>query len=83
MGESVTNFPLCQALIPWSCVFMPKDDNSSTMAVFFDLENIVIGVREANYPKFDIKSVMQRLLTKGHIVVKKAYCEWGYNRPDH
>jgi uncharacterized protein (TIGR00288 family) len=66
---------------------MPKDDNSSTMAVFFDLENIVIGVREANYPKFDIKSVMQRLLTKGHIVVKKAYCDWDrykdFKRPLH
>lgn len=66
---------------------MPKDDNSSTMAVFFDLENIVIGVREANYPKFDIKSVMQRLLTKGHIVVKKAYCDWErykeFKRPLH
>ena len=46
------------------------------MAVYFDLENIVIGTREADYPKFDIQKVLERLLLKGHIVVKKAYCDW-------
>ena len=66
---------------------MPKDDSSATMAVFFDLENIVIGVHRADYPKFDIRKVMDRLLTKGHIVVKKAYCDWDrykeFKRPLH
>jgi len=66
---------------------MAKDDNNSTMAVFFDLENIVIGARDANYPRFDIRKVMDRLLTKGHIVVKKAYCDWDrykdFKRPLH
>jgi uncharacterized protein (TIGR00288 family) len=66
---------------------MPKDDSSATMAVFFDLENIVIGVRRADYPKFDIRKVMDRLLTKGHIVVKKAYCDFDrykdFKRPLH
>jgi len=55
---------------------MSKDDSSATMAVYLDLENIAIGVRDANYPKFDIQKVLERLLLKGHIVVKKAYCDW-------
>ena len=55
---------------------MSKYDSSATMAVYLDLENIAIGVREANYPKFDIQKVLERLLLKGHIVVKKAYCDW-------
>jgi uncharacterized protein (TIGR00288 family) len=66
---------------------MAKDDTSTTMAVFFDLENIVIGVRRANYPKFNIRRVIDRLLNKGHIVVKKAYCDWErykeFKRPLH
>ena len=66
---------------------MNKDDNSATMAVYFDLENIVIGTREADYPKFDIQKVLERLLLKGHIVVKKAYCDWDrykeFKRPLH
>jgi uncharacterized protein (TIGR00288 family) len=48
----------------------------ATMAVYLDMENIVIGAREAKYPDFDIKKVLERLLLKGHIVVKKAYCDF-------
>ncbi|MFN2508039.1 MAG: NYN domain-containing protein [Chthoniobacterales bacterium] len=46
------------------------------MAVFLDLENIAIGAREARFPAFDIRKVIERLLLKGHIVVKKAYCDF-------
>jgi uncharacterized protein (TIGR00288 family) len=46
------------------------------MALFLDLENIALGAREAHYPKFDIQKVSERLLLKGHIVVKKAYCDF-------
>lgn len=46
------------------------------MAVFLDLENIALGARDANYPSFDIRKVIERLLLKGHIVVKKAYCDF-------
>ena len=46
------------------------------MAVFCDFENVALGVRDANYEKFDIKPVLERLLLKGSIVVKKAYCDW-------
>lgn len=48
----------------------------ATMAVYLDLENIAIGAREADYPAFDIGKVIERLLLKGHIVVKKAYCDF-------
>jgi len=48
----------------------------ATMALFLDLENIAIGVHEAHYPTFEIQKVLERLLLKGHIVVKKAYCDF-------
>lgn len=46
------------------------------MAVFCDFENVALGTRDAKYDKFDIGKVLERLLLKGHIVVKKAYCDW-------
>jgi uncharacterized protein (TIGR00288 family) len=46
------------------------------MALFCDFENIAIGVREARYAQFNINKVLDRLLLKGSIVVKKAYCDW-------
>jgi uncharacterized protein (TIGR00288 family) len=46
------------------------------MAMFCDFENIALGVRDAKYAQFDIKKVLERLLLKGSIVVKKAYCDW-------
>jgi uncharacterized LabA/DUF88 family protein len=52
----------------------PPDDTS--MALFCDFENIALGVRDAKYEKFDIGKVLERLLLKGSIVVKKAYCDW-------
>src|ERR1700741_2434473 len=55
---------------------MDTDNSNATMAVFLDLENIVLGAQEAHYPAFDIKKVLERLLLKGHIVVKKAYCDF-------
>ena len=50
--------------------------SDATMAVFLDLENIALGARDANYPSFDVDKVFERLLLKGHIVVKKAYCDF-------
>ena len=46
------------------------------LALFCDFENIALGVRDARYAKFDINRVLERLLVKGSIVVKKAYCDW-------
>ena len=46
------------------------------IAVFCDFENVAIGIKDANYPDFKIRPVLERLLLKGSIVVKKAYCDW-------
>jgi uncharacterized protein (TIGR00288 family) len=55
---------------------MASSSENISMAVFCDFENVALGVRDANYDKFDIKPVLERLLLKGSIVVKKAYCDW-------
>lgn len=49
---------------------------NATMAVYLDLENIALGARDAHIPSFDIQKVLERLLIKGQIVVKKAYCDF-------
>ncbi|KAB2925529.1 MAG: NYN domain-containing protein [Dechloromonas sp.] len=51
-------------------------NDTASMALFCDFENIALGVRDAQYEKFDIRPVLERLLAKGSIVVKKAYCDW-------
>jgi uncharacterized protein (TIGR00288 family) len=48
----------------------------TSMALFCDFENIALGVRDAKFAQFDIRKVLERLLVKGSIVVKKAYCDW-------
>jgi uncharacterized protein (TIGR00288 family) len=55
---------------------MITQKSDATMAVFLDLENIALGARDAKYPSFDVEKVLERLLLKGHIVVKKAYCDF-------
>ena len=55
---------------------MTVQQNTKNMALFCDFENVALGVREAKYAEFDIKKVLERLLLKGNIVVKKAYCDW-------
>jgi uncharacterized protein (TIGR00288 family) len=46
------------------------------IAVFCDFENVAIGVKESSTPDFRIRPILERLLLKGSIVVKKAYCDW-------
>jgi len=55
---------------------MADQPEITNMALFCDFENIALGVRDAKYAQFDIKKVLERLLLKGSIVVKKAYCDW-------
>ncbi len=55
---------------------MASSPDNLSMALFCDFENVALGVRDAQYDKFDIKPVLERLLLKGSIVVKKAYCDW-------
>ncbi|HYD82943.1 MAG TPA: NYN domain-containing protein, partial [Opitutus sp.] len=66
---------------------MTTRDSTLTLAVFLDLENIAIGAREAHFPAFDIGKALERLLLKGNIVVKKAYCDFerfaDFKRPLH
>jgi uncharacterized LabA/DUF88 family protein len=46
------------------------------LALFIDFENLAIGVKEAKYKKFEIGLLLERLLEKGKIVLKRAYCDW-------
>jgi uncharacterized protein (TIGR00288 family) len=55
---------------------MAASADTASMALFCDFENVALGVRDAQYEKFDIRPVLERLLAKGSIVVKKAYCDW-------
>jgi uncharacterized protein (TIGR00288 family) len=55
---------------------MSDKPKTQSMALFCDFENIALGVRDAKYAAFDIRQVLERLLLKGNIVVKKAYCDW-------
>ena len=54
---------------------MTIPDNRN-IAVFCDFENVAIGLRETNSPDFRVRPILERLLLKGSIVVKKAYCDW-------
>ncbi|MFK7912803.1 MAG: NYN domain-containing protein [Pseudomonadales bacterium] len=53
-----------------------SDSNDQQLAIFCDFENVALGVRDAKYAKFNINLVLERLLVKGSIVYKKAYCDW-------
>ena len=55
---------------------MSPHTDTTNLALFCDFENIARGVRDARYSQFDINRVLERLLLKGSIVVKKAYCDW-------
>lgn len=55
---------------------MTGKPKTQSMALFCDFENVALGVRDAKYAAFDIQKVLERLLLKGNIVVKKAYCDW-------
>jgi uncharacterized protein (TIGR00288 family) len=55
---------------------MPQSTDTKIIAVFCDFENVALGVRNSQYDQFNISRVLERLLLKGNIVVKKAYCDW-------
>ena len=55
---------------------MSIKSDTRIIAVFCDFENVALGVRDAKFEAFDIRKVLERLLLKGNIVVKKAYCDW-------
>ena len=51
-------------------------NGDGNLAVFCDFENVALGVRDADLTRFDVRPVLERLLLKGSIVAKKAYCDW-------
>jgi uncharacterized protein (TIGR00288 family) len=51
-------------------------DGDGNLALFCDFENIALGVRDAKLSRFNIQRILERLLVKGSIVTKKAYCDW-------
>jgi uncharacterized protein (TIGR00288 family) len=55
---------------------MTQASDTKIMALFCDFENVALGVRDADYAQFDIIKVLEKLLLKGNIVVKKAYADW-------
>ena len=55
---------------------MSENNKTQIMAVYCDFENVALGVKDTAHPKFDMGKVLERLLLKGNIVVKKAYCDW-------
>jgi uncharacterized protein (TIGR00288 family) len=66
---------------------MASNLEEAKLALFIDFENIALGVREAKYQSFEIKRVLERLVEKGKLIVKKAYADWetykDYKRPFH
>ena len=56
---------------------MPDQAQTCNMAIFADFENVAIGAEQARYERFDIGKVIERILVKGSVVVRKAYCDWG------
>ena len=55
---------------------MSSASEDPNLAIFCDFENVALGVRDARIEKFNINLVLERLLVKGSVVVKKAYCDW-------
>ncbi len=55
---------------------MSLSNGTKNLALFCDFENIALGVQDAKFARFDIEEILERLLVKGNIVVKKAYCDW-------
>ncbi len=50
--------------------------SDNNLALFCDFENVALGVKDEKLPAFDVRLVLERLLVKGNVVVKKAYCDW-------
>jgi uncharacterized protein (TIGR00288 family) len=66
---------------------MNRSERDWNLAVFVDLENLATGYAAQRKTRFDIQKVLERLVEKGKIIVKKAYADWGryqaYTTPFH
>ena len=54
----------------------PAQDSERNLAVFIDLENLALGSQHRSKGQFKIQKVLERLLEKGKLIVKKAYADW-------
>jgi len=66
---------------------MSKNDRERSLAMFVDLETLAMGFQNSRKTRFDIQKVLERLVKKGKLIVKKAYADWsryqGYTTPFH
>jgi uncharacterized protein (TIGR00288 family) len=66
---------------------MSKSERERSLAMFVDLENLAMGFQNSRKARFDIQKVLERLVEKGKLIVKKAYADWsryqGYTQPFH
>jgi uncharacterized LabA/DUF88 family protein len=81
-----SNTTIVETVVPAAPpVSMSQEDQK--LALFIDIDNVIIGLRESGHPKFDVKLLLSRLLDKGKIVIKKAYADWSryadYKRAFH
>ena len=64
---------------------MPEGEH--TLAVFIDFENLALGFKGKRDRRFEIRKVLERLVEKGKLIVKKAYADWAdyaeYKKPLH
>jgi len=62
-------------------------EGEHTLAVFIDFENLALGFRGKRDKRFEIQKVLERLVEKGKLIVKKAYADWAdyaeYKKPLH
>ena len=63
------------------------NEGEHTLAVFVDFENLALGFKGKKDKRFEIQKVLERLVEKGKVIVKKAYADWidyaDYKRPLH
>lgn len=71
-----SNVGFCSPTLLVCRAMTQREDAAPNIAIFADFENVALGVRDANFEAFDIYLVLERLLDKGKIVVKKAYADW-------
>ncbi|MFO0908664.1 MAG: NYN domain-containing protein [Isosphaeraceae bacterium] len=66
---------------------MSKNERERSLAMFVDLENLAMGFQHSRKTRFEIQKVLERLVEKGKLIVKKAYADWsryqGYTAPFH
>jgi uncharacterized protein (TIGR00288 family) len=66
---------------------MSKNERERSLAMFVDLENLAMGFQNSRKTRFEIQKVLERLVEKGKVIVKKAYADWsryqGYTAPFH